>query len=211
MLSEPTEGRNETTDKVRLWKSTGLLDGDMLLMNRKELGRAEVFHALSWYVATNQKSEEPQTRPRQSDQPILAMEQGNACRAKGLTEKPMVERNFLCIQRQEQKEGKRIFANDPFDREWGGFFEEPCAGNLHAGICGERGEVIPPLTRQKPIISEADAVHGGGRQNRMRAAKGEALTALTESETAAWDQEDSLGTWETRSVTQLFELRSDKP
>ena len=70
---------------------------------------------------------------------------------------------------------------------------------------------VKGLSPEKVNISEADTFHFSGRRNRMRAAKGEALTALTGSETVAWNQEDDLGTWETQSVTQKFELRSDKP
>lgn len=70
---------------------------------------------------------------------------------------------------------------------------------------------VKGLSSEKPIISEADTLHRCGRRNRLKAVKGEALTALTESETAAWDQEDHLGIWETRSVALKIGLRSDKP
>ncbi len=60
-------------------------------------------------------------------------------------------------------------------------------------------------------ISEADTFHLSGRQNRMETARGEVSTALTESKTAAWDQEDDLGTWETQGVSQELGLRSNKP
>ena len=59
-------------------------------------------------------------------------------------------------------------------------------------------------------ISEADTFHSAGRQNRMGTARGEVSSALTESKTVAWYQEDDLGTWETQGVTWNFGLRSDK-
>ena len=60
-------------------------------------------------------------------------------------------------------------------------------------------------------ISEADTLHDCGRQNRKETITGEVSTALTGSETAAWDQEDDLGTWETQSVVRKIGLRSNKP
>lgn len=57
---------------------------------------------------------------------------------------------------------------------------------------------------------EADTVQEGGRQN-SRTAKGEAATTLAGSKTAAWDQEDDLGTWETQGVALMSGVGSDKP
>ncbi len=59
--------------------------------------------------------------------------------------------------------------------------------------------------------SEADTLHDCGRQNRKETVMGEVSTALAGSEAAAWDQEDELGTWETRSVVRKIGLGSDKP
>ena len=70
---------------------------------------------------------------------------------------------------------------------------------------------VKGLSSEKFNISEADIFHFSGRRNRMRAVKGEAFTALTGSETAAWNREDELGTWETQGVARKFGLRSDKP
>ena len=70
---------------------------------------------------------------------------------------------------------------------------------------------VKGLSSENLNISEADTFHISGRRNRMRAAKGEVFTALTKSETAAWNQEDDLGTWETQGVTRKFGLRSHKP
>ena len=69
---------------------------------------------------------------------------------------------------------------------------------------------VKGLSSENFNISEADTFHFSGRQNKMGTAKGEVSTALTESKTAAWDQEDELGTWETQSVVQKFGLRSNK-
>lgn len=69
---------------------------------------------------------------------------------------------------------------------------------------------VKGLSSEKFIISEADALHLWGRQNN-ETAKGEVEVALTESETAAWNQEDDLGTWETQSVALKLGLRSNKP
>lgn len=60
-------------------------------------------------------------------------------------------------------------------------------------------------------IREADTVHWGGRQHEGRADTGEAPLTLAESETAAWCQEDDLGTWETQGVALKLGLRSNKP
>jgi hypothetical protein len=46
---------------------------------------------------------------------------------------------------------------------------------------------------------EADTVIDDGRQH-SRAANGEVATTLAGSKTAAWDQEDELGTWEAQGV-----------
>ena len=70
---------------------------------------------------------------------------------------------------------------------------------------------VKGLSSEKLNISEADTFHFSGRQNRMRTDKGEVFTALTESETAAWNQEDDLGIWETQSVIRQYGLRSNKP
>jgi len=70
---------------------------------------------------------------------------------------------------------------------------------------------VKGLSSENVNISEADTFHDGGRQNRMGTVKGEVPTALTESETAAWDREDDLGTWETQGVVEQCGLRSNKP
>ena len=70
---------------------------------------------------------------------------------------------------------------------------------------------VKGLSPENTNISEADTFHFSGRRNRTRAVKGEALTALTGSETVAWNQEDDLGTWETQDVARKFGLRSHKP
>ena len=57
------------------------------------------------------------------------------------------------------------------------------------------------LSPENDHNSEADIVQDGGRQN-SRTANGEVATALAGSKTAAWDQEDELGTWETQSAVQ---------
>ena len=69
---------------------------------------------------------------------------------------------------------------------------------------------VKVLSSENFNISEADAIHVCGRQN-SRTDKGEVSVALTGSETAAWNREDDLGTWETQGVTQRIELGSDKP
>ena len=69
---------------------------------------------------------------------------------------------------------------------------------------------VKGLSSEKLLISEADTVHIWGRRNN-ETVKGKVEVALTESETAAWDQEDDLGNWETRSVIREFGLRSNKP
>ena len=70
---------------------------------------------------------------------------------------------------------------------------------------------VKGLSSENINISEADTIHLSGRQNRMETIKGEVFTALTGSETAAWDQEDNLGTWETQGVGLMIGLRSNKP
>ena len=70
---------------------------------------------------------------------------------------------------------------------------------------------VKGLSSEKFDISEADTFHMSGRQNRMGTDKGEVSTALTESKTAAWNQEDDLGTWETQGVARKFGLRGHKP
>ena len=69
---------------------------------------------------------------------------------------------------------------------------------------------VKGLSSEKSNISEADTIHLCGRQNRMRTDEGEVLTALAGSETAAWDQEDNPGTWETQDVAQKSGQRSNK-
>ena len=61
---------------------------------------------------------------------------------------------------------------------------------------------VKGLSPEKTNISEADTFHFSGRQNSMVTAEGKVITALTGSETAAWDQEDNPGTWETQDVAQ---------
>ena len=69
---------------------------------------------------------------------------------------------------------------------------------------------VKGLSSEKFNISEADTFHVRGRQN-SGTDKGEVSDALTESETAAWNQEDDLGTWETQGVARKSGLRSHKP
>ena len=61
---------------------------------------------------------------------------------------------------------------------------------------------VKGLSSENTIISEADTIHVCGRQNSMVTDEGEVITALTGSETTAWDQEDNPGTWETQDVAQ---------
>ena len=68
---------------------------------------------------------------------------------------------------------------------------------------------VKGLSSENTIISEADTLHGRGRQN-SETVKGEVETALTESETTAWYQKDNQGTWETQSVVVQCGLRSNK-
>lgn len=56
---------------------------------------------------------------------------------------------------------------------------------------------------------EADTLHERGRQ-KFSDRQGKSGKILAASETAAWDQEDDLGTWETRSVALKLRLRSNK-
>jgi hypothetical protein len=63
---------------------------------------------------------------------------------------------------------------------------------------------------ENTTISEADTFHFSGRQNRMGTDKGKVSTALTGSKTAAWYQEDDLGTWETQGVALQLGLGSNK-
>ena len=60
------------------------------------------------------------------------------------------------------------------------------------------------------LIREADTFHVSGRRNKMETDRGEISTALAGSKTAAWYQEDDLGTWETQGVALKFGLRSNK-
>lgn len=69
---------------------------------------------------------------------------------------------------------------------------------------------VKGLNPENPNIREADTLHDCGRQDGSGTVRGEVPSALAGSETAAWDQEDGLGTWETQGVTQWFGLRSDK-
>jgi hypothetical protein len=69
---------------------------------------------------------------------------------------------------------------------------------------------VKGLSSEKLLISEADTLHICGRQNN-ETGNGEVEVALTESETAAWDQEEYLGIWETQSVIRKSGLRSNKP
>jgi hypothetical protein len=50
------------------------------------------------------------------------------------------------------------------------------------------------------LIREADTFHTSGRLNKTETVRGEVSTALAESKTTAWDQEDDLETWETQGV-----------
>jgi hypothetical protein len=65
------------------------------------------------------------------------------------------------------------------------------------------------LSAEKFIISEADTVHFRGRQ-KFSDRYGKSGEILAASETAAWNQEDDLGNWETQGVIQQYGLRSDK-
>lgn len=69
---------------------------------------------------------------------------------------------------------------------------------------------VKGLSSEKANISEADTIHLCGRQNRTRTDEGEVFAALAGSETAAWDQEDNPGTWETQVVAQKIGLRRYK-
>ena len=69
---------------------------------------------------------------------------------------------------------------------------------------------VKGLSAENVIILEADTVHMRGRQ-KFSDRKGKSGKSLAASETAAWDQEDDLGTWETQSVVRQLGLRSDKP
>ncbi len=79
----------------------------------------------------------------------------------------------------------------------------------------ERGRLqaatqVKGLSAEKLINPEADTlIHRGRQQFSDREGKnGEFLAA---SETAAWNREDNLGTWEARSVVLKSGLRSNKP
>lgn len=69
---------------------------------------------------------------------------------------------------------------------------------------------VKGLSSENVNISEADPIHVWGRRN-SKTVNGQVVVTLTESETAAWNQEDNPGTWETQSVVQKFGLRRDKP
>ena len=69
---------------------------------------------------------------------------------------------------------------------------------------------VKGLSSENFNISEADTFHCSGRQN-SETINGEVVVALTGSETAAWDQEDDLGTWETQGVALMIGPRSNKP
>ena len=69
---------------------------------------------------------------------------------------------------------------------------------------------VKVLSAENVTIPEADTVHIRGRQ-KFSDRKGESGKSLAASETAAWGQEDNLGTWETRGVSLKFGLRSNKP
>lgn len=69
---------------------------------------------------------------------------------------------------------------------------------------------VKGLSAENIINPEADTVHVRGRQ-KFSDRQGKSGKILAASETAAWDQEDHLGIWETRSVIRKSGLRSNKP
>lgn len=69
---------------------------------------------------------------------------------------------------------------------------------------------VKVLSAENITIPGADTFHIRGRQ-KFSDRQGENGKSLAASETAAWDQEDDLGTWETQGVTRKFGIRSHKP
>ena len=69
---------------------------------------------------------------------------------------------------------------------------------------------VKGLSPEKQLIREADVVHSNGRPQDIETDRGKVSILLAGSETAAWDREDDLGTWETQSGDRLYGLRSNK-
>ena len=68
---------------------------------------------------------------------------------------------------------------------------------------------VKGLSAEKFINPEADTFHCRGRQ-KFSDRQGKSGKILAASETAAWNQEDDLGNWETQDVIRQFGSRSDK-
>ena len=69
---------------------------------------------------------------------------------------------------------------------------------------------VKGLSAENFINPEADTFHIRGRQ-KFSDREGKSGKFLAASETAAWDREDDLGTWETQGVVQMYGQRSNKP
>lgn len=69
---------------------------------------------------------------------------------------------------------------------------------------------VKGLSAEKFNNPEADTLHVRGRQ-KFSDRQGKSGKILAASETAAWDQEDHLGIWETQGVTLKLGQRSNKP
>ena len=79
----------------------------------------------------------------------------------------------------------------------------------------ERGRLqaatqVKGLSAEKVTNPEADTVFHRGRQQ-FSDREGKSGKFPAASETAAWNREDELGTWETQGVARKFGLRSNKP
>lgn len=79
----------------------------------------------------------------------------------------------------------------------------------------ERGRLqaatqVKGLSAEKVTNPEADTLIHRGRQQ-FSDREGKSGKFLAASETAAWNREDDLGTWETQSVIRKSGLRSNKP
>ena len=79
----------------------------------------------------------------------------------------------------------------------------------------ERGRLqaatqVKGLSAENSNNPEADTLFHRGRQQ-FSDREGKSGKILAASETAAWNQEDDLGTWETQGVALRIGLRSDKP
>lgn len=69
---------------------------------------------------------------------------------------------------------------------------------------------VKGLSAENFINPEADTLHLRGRQ-KFSDHQGKSGEFLAASETAAWNREDDLGTWETPGVALKIGLRSNKP